>query len=97
MAYGPVVEPGDTVLMHAGVYKSERYNYRDPIGLQFHGTHFIATSGSAEKPIAIRSAGDGEVILDGDGCHRLFDVAAANHLFSRGSPFATPTSFSLRA
>jgi hypothetical protein len=38
--------------------------------------------GTADKPITIKSAGDGEVIFDGAGNHRLFDVMASQyHIF----------------
>ena len=71
--------PGDTILMHAGLYKSERRNYVDLQMTPFDGTMSLTLKGTAEKPITIRSAGDGEVVFDGDGCHRLFDVMASEH------------------
>ena len=38
--------------------------------------------GTPEKPITIKAAGDGEVIFDGAGNHRLFDVMASSyHIF----------------
>ena len=37
-----------------------------------------------EKPITIQSAGDGEVIFDGAGNHRLFDVMASQHHIFEG-------------
>ncbi len=72
-------QPGDTILMHAGLYKSERLNYVDPMMTPFDGSMSLTLKGTAEKPICIRSAGDGEVIFDGDGNHRLFDVMASQH------------------
>jgi hypothetical protein len=39
----------------------------------------LTLKGTPEKPITIKSAGDGEVIFDGAGCHRLFDVIASQH------------------
>ena len=37
---------------------------------------------SSEKPITIKSAGDGEVIFDGAGNHRLFEIMASKyHIF----------------
>jgi hypothetical protein len=71
--------PGDTILMHAGLYRSERLNYVDPLMMPFDGTMSLTLKGTAERPITIRSAGDGEVIFDGAGSHRLFDVMASQH------------------
>lgn len=76
------VRPGDIIEVHAGLYKSDRLNYSDPLGLPFDGTYVLSAKGTPEKPIVIRAAGDGEVILDGDGAHRLFDVMGADyHIF----------------
>lgn len=75
-------EPGDTFLVHAGLYKGDRRNYVDPYGLTFDGTYLLTAKGTAEKPIVIRAAGDGEVVFDGDGAFRLFDVmGTAHHIF----------------
>lgn len=75
-------QPGDTILVHAGLYKSERLNYVDPQITPFDGTMSLTLKGTADKPITIKSAGDGEVIFDGDGNHRLFDVMASRyHIF----------------
>jgi hypothetical protein len=72
-------QPGDTILVHAGLYKGDRMNYVDPLGLTFHGTYPLTLKGTAERPITIKAAGDGEVIFDGDGAYRLFDVTATEH------------------
>jgi hypothetical protein len=75
-------EPGDTFLIHAGLYKGNRRNYVDPYGLTFDGTYLLTAKGTAEKPIVIKAAGDGEVVFDGDGAFRLFDVmGSAHHIF----------------
>ncbi len=73
------VQPGDTIVMHAGLYKPERRNYVDPMMTPFDGSMSLTAKGTAEKPITIQSAGDGEVVFDGDGNHRLFDVMASQH------------------
>ncbi len=39
----------------------------------------LSLKGTAERPITIRAAGDGEVVFDGDGCQRLFDLMACEH------------------
>jgi Right handed beta helix region len=72
-------QPGDTILIHAGLYKPERFNYVDPQMAPFDGTMSLTLKGTAEKPITIRGAGDGEAIFDGAGNHRLFDVMASQH------------------
>ena len=75
-------QPGDTILVHAGLYKSERLNYVDPQMTPFDGTMSLTLKGTREKPITIKAAGDGEVIFDGAGNHRLFDVMASRyHIF----------------
>ena len=75
-------QPGDTILMHAGLYQSDRLNYVDPQMTPFDGTMSLTLKGTPEKPITIKSAGDGEVIFDGDANHRLFDVMASKyHIF----------------
>ena len=75
-------QPGDTILMHVGLYKPERLNYVDAMMTPFDGTMSLTSKGTVEKPITIKAAGDGEVIFDGDGNHRLFDVMASQyHIF----------------
>lgn len=78
----PRVQPGDVILVHAGIYKGDMLNYVDPLALNFHGAYVLTQKGTAERPITIKAAGDGEVIFDGAGAYRLFDVMAADyHLF----------------
>ena len=86
-------QPGDTILLHAGLYKPERFNYVDPMMTPFDGSMSLTLKGTREKPITIKAAGDGEVIFDGDGNHALVrrdGVAAITS--STASPSATPTS-----
>lgn len=80
-------QPGDTIVMHAGLYRPERLNYVDPQMAPFDGTFLLTTKATAEKPITIRSAGDGEVIFDGAGNHKLFDVMATKHHIFEGLTF----------
>ena len=77
--YPPRVQPGDTILVHAGVYKDDRYRYGGGLGTVSSGTYFLTQSGTAEKPIVIKAAGDGEAIFDGDNAYNLFNVMAANY------------------
>lgn len=75
-------QPGDSLLLHAGLYKPDRLNYVDPLAAPFDGTMSLTLKGTKEKPITIRAAGDGEVVIDGGGNHRLFDVMASRyHIF----------------
>lgn len=85
--YPPRVQPGDTILMHAGVYKDNRYAYQGGFGTISSGTYFLTQSGTYEAPIVIKSAGDGEVIFDGDGAYNLFNVMAANYNYFEGLTF----------
>lgn len=76
------VQPGDTIVVHAGLYRNDRLNYVDPMMTPFDGTNWLTIKATLEKPITIRAAGDGEVVFDGAGNHRLFDVSAsAHHIF----------------
>lgn len=81
------IAPGDIILVHAGEYKAEFRDYRDHVGVTFFGTYELARDGTAERPIVIRAAGDGEVVFDGNGAHRLFDVSAADHHMFEGLTF----------
>lgn len=84
------VKPGDIILVHAGVYKDQRFIYGglDPkipaYGTPFDGTYYLTRSGTPDKPIVIRAAGDGEVIFDGDGCDNLFNLMGANDNYFDG-------------
>src|SRR5262245_22649282 len=78
------VQPGDTILVHAGIYKDDRLRYGGGLGTVSSGTYFLTQSGTPEKPIVIKSAGDGEVIFDGDGAYNLFNVLAANYNYFEG-------------
>jgi hypothetical protein len=76
------VAAGDTILVHAGLYKGDREQYSHPLGLDFDGRYVLTAKGTPEKPIVIRAAGDGEPIFDGAGAHELFNVMAADyHIF----------------
>jgi hypothetical protein len=89
-AFPPRVQPGDTILVHSGIYKDNRTHYSGfypneaAYGTPFDGTYYLTVSGTPEKPIAIKSAGDGEVIFDGDGCQNLFNLLAANYNYFEG-------------
>jgi len=83
--YPPRVQPGDTILVHAGLYKDDRLRYGGGgLGTVSSGTYFLTQSGTADKPIAIKAAGDGEAVFDGDGAYNLFNVMAANYNYFEG-------------
>ena len=86
-AYPPRVKPGDTILVHAGMYKGDRAHYMNTaphpgylaLGNLFDGTYYLTANGLPDKPIVIKGAGDGEVIFDGAGAQTLFNLMAANY------------------
>jgi hypothetical protein len=88
--FPPRVQPGDTILVHAGTYKDNRFVYGgfnkslENYGTSFDGTYYLTASGTADKPIVIKSAGDGEVVFDGDGNDTLFNMLAANYNYIDG-------------
>ena len=87
----PRVRPGDTILVHAGTYKYNRLEYtNDPAvnrTVPLDGTYYLTQDGTAERPIAIRGAGDGEAIFDGNGNFALFDVKTADYTYFEGLTF----------
>jgi len=89
-AMPPRVQPGDIILVHAGVYKDSRFTYGGfdrtipAYGTPFDGTYYLTQSGTADKPIVIKGAGDGEVVFDGDGCQNLFNLMAGNYNYFEG-------------
>ena len=84
--FPPRVQPGDTILVHAGLYKDDRLRYGGAggLGTVSSGTYFLTQSGKPEKPIVIKGAGDGDAIFDGDGAYNLFNVLAANYNYFEG-------------
>ncbi len=78
------VQPGDTILLHAGHYQTQRLNYRYLLSMWQHGTYRFTRKGTAEKPITIKAAGDGPVILDGGGAYRMLDFLGGEHHIVEG-------------
>jgi hypothetical protein len=84
----PRVKPGDTILVHAGLYKyhpeyytgDRRINATTP----YEGTYYLTGKGTPDKPIVIKGAGDGEVIFDGNGNYNLFNVKAGDYNYFEG-------------
>ena len=84
----PRVKPGDTILVHAGLYKYNRYEYtNNPLVNRtqpLDGTYYLTADGTEDMPIVIKGAGDGEVIFDGNGNFAVFDVRAADYTYFEG-------------
>ncbi len=90
-ASAPRVRAGDTLLVHAGVYKEfNRRSYTHEIdsgyttccGTTWDGTYYLTADGTEEMPITIKAAGDGEVIFDGADNYVLFNMMGGDwHLF----------------
>jgi len=85
----PRVQPGDIILIHAGVYKDDWTFYGADIweqgmGTPIAGTYYLTAKGTPERPIVIKAAGDGEVIFDGNDNFNLFNVLAADHHYFEG-------------
>lgn len=83
-SFQPRVKPGDTILVHAGTYREERTRYAGPNSTLFDGTFYLTADGTAERPIVIKAAGDGDVIFDGAGNAVLFDLTAADYHYVEG-------------
>ncbi|GAB3926456.1 hypothetical protein [Larkinella terrae] len=82
-----VVQPGDIIKIHGGLYQGVLLNYPDWHNIPFDGTYFFTAKGTAERPIVIEAAGDGEVIFDGAGAAILFNVMATEHHIFQGLTF----------
>src|SRR5271170_2109963 len=84
----PRVKAGDTILVHAGLYKYHPEYYTGDRTINattpFDGTYYLTASGTPEKPIVIKGAGDGEVIFDGDGCQNLFNLMGGDYNYFEG-------------
>ena len=93
--YPARVVPGDILLVHAGVYMSDRVRYQNglphpgynALSTLFDGTYYLTASGTIDKPIVIKAAGDGEVIFDGNGAQTFFNLQAANYNYFEGMTF----------
>jgi hypothetical protein len=84
----PRVRAGDTILVHAGEYKYNRYEYTNDASVNrttpLDGTYYFTADGTPEMPIVIKAAGDGPAIFDGAGNYALFDVRAADYTYFEG-------------
>ncbi len=71
--------------------KYNRYEYTNDAAVNrttpLDGTYYLTADGTAERPIAIVAAGDGEVVFDGNGNYALFDVRAADYTYFEGITF----------
>jgi len=90
--FPPRVKPGDTILVHAGTYISDRFHYMNGmphpgynnLAAVTDGTYYLTASGTPDKPIVIKGAGDGEVIFDGAGNANLFNLLRADYNYFEG-------------
>jgi hypothetical protein len=84
----PRVKAGDVILVHAGLYKYHPEYYTGDRTINattpVEGTYYLTASGTPDRPIVIKGAGDGEVIFDGNGNFNLFNVKAANYNYFEG-------------
>jgi hypothetical protein len=85
---GPIrVKPGDTILVHAGVYRDSREHYgsgtegrTEPrLATPFDGTYYLTADGTPELPITIKAAGDGDVVFDGAANAVLFNMMGGDY------------------
>jgi hypothetical protein len=91
-SFPPRVQPGDTILVHAGSYISDRFHYMNGmphpgynnLAAVTDGTYYLTASGTSDKPIVIKGAGDGEAIFDGAGAENLFNLLHANYNYFEG-------------
>ncbi len=87
----PRVKAGDTILVHAGLYAYHPEFYgpdrSNNVTSPYEGTYYLSANGTAERPIAIKAAGDGDVVLDGRGNFNLFNVQAASYNYFEGLTF----------
>ncbi|MCM3880822.1 MAG: hypothetical protein ND807_12005 [Vicinamibacterales bacterium] len=84
----PRVRAGDIILVHAGLYKYSPEFYTGDRTINattpFEGTYYLTASGTPERPIVIKAAGDGDVTFDGNGNFNLFNVKAAHYNYFEG-------------
>jgi len=91
----PRVRAGDIIKVHAGLYLSKHDHYSHEInsgyttccGTPWDATYYLTQDGTAERPIAIVAAGDGEVIFDGDGNTVLFNLMGGQYHYFEGITF----------
>ncbi len=85
---GMGAEPGTLIKVHAGVHKYDNQLYwkdgKPAPSYWQHGTITLNARGTSEKPIYIVAVGDGEAIVDGNGCHNLFNLRSADYLHFEG-------------
>jgi hypothetical protein len=87
----PRVKPGDIILMHAGTYAYQYEYYANQTTINatttFEGTYYLTAKGTPERPIVIKAAGDGDVILDGRNNFNLFNMKVADYNYIEGITF----------
>src|SRR4029453_10597111 len=65
----PRVKTGDTILVHAGIYKYNRYEYTNDASVNrtqpLDGTYYLTADGPPEMPLPIKAPGDAPAIFIG--------------------------------
>jgi len=91
----PRVKPGDTILVHAGIYRNRQDLYTGDRAISatipVEGSYYLTADGTEERPIVIKAAGDGEVVFDGGGIFALFNTKAADYNYFEGITFRNAT------
>jgi hypothetical protein len=91
----PRVKPGDIIVIHAGVYRYHPEYYTGDRSINsttpVEGTYYLTASGTPDRPIVIKAAGDGPVIFDGGGNFNLFNIKKANYTYFEGLTFRNTT------
>ncbi len=82
------LKPGDTILVHAGVYKVRKNDYRDPIfQAPRWGSWRVWYGGEPGKPVLVKAAGDGPAIFDGDDNYLLMEMIGSKNVWFDGLTF----------
>jgi hypothetical protein len=81
-------KPGTVIKVHGGVHTYDNNLYwkggKPQYSYWLHGIVTLVASGTAEQPIYIVGAGDGEAILDGAGAGIFLNVRSADYLHFEG-------------
>ncbi len=87
----PRVKAGDTILVHAGVYKYNRYEYTNDPAVNrttpLDGTYYLLAKGTPEKPIVIKGAATVRRFSTALATIALFDIRAADYTYFEGLTF----------
>jgi hypothetical protein len=79
----------EVILMHAGYYKGKKFDKRDWRGhLALDASGWpgfpLSQAHDPERPLVIKPAGDGPVVIDGEGMPELFNMAGSENIIIEG-------------